>query len=86
MRYLLQTQTEEVAGGRRAPSSQPRHATADLMPQLYLSGRPHPNSLASSTRTTGAPQKGLLFALLTARSHNTNTRIGTPSPKHRNPR
>ena len=68
MKIQVHTQTEEVAGGRRAHSSQPRHATAGLMPQPYSSQRPHPNSRASAIGTTGAPQEGLFFAPLSARS------------------
>jgi hypothetical protein len=83
MKNPAQTQTEEVAGGRRADSSQPRRATADLMPQLYSSGRPRPHSRASATRTTGAPQKGLPFAPLSARSRKPHCLVGTPSREPR---
>ena len=83
MRNPVQTQTEEVAGGRRAHSAQPRRATADLMRQPYSSGRPRPHSRASATRTTGAPQKGLLFAPLSARSRKPHCVVGTPSRKPR---
>ena len=83
MKNAVPTQSEEVAGGRRAHSAQPRRATADLMPQLYSSERPHPHSPASATRTTGAPQKGLLFAPLTARSRKPTFLVGTFSRKPR---
>ena len=82
----VQTQSEEVAGGRRAHSAQPRHATADLMPQLYSLARPHPHPRASATRTTGAPHEGLLFAPLPARSQKRKTFRGKPSRKTRNSR
>ena len=83
MRNPVQTQTKEVAGGRRAHSAQPRRATAGLMPQPYSSGRPHPHSRASATRTTGAPQKGLSFAPLSARSQKPHCFPGKPSRKPR---
>ena len=70
MRIEVQTETEEVAGGRRAHSAQPRHATSDLTPQLCSSERPHPDSRASASGTNGAPQEGLLFAPLSARFRN----------------
>ena len=68
MRIPVQTQTQEVAVGRRATSAQPRHATAFSNAPLSSSRTPHPNSRASATRTNGAPHEGLLFALLSARS------------------
>ena len=70
MRIEAQAETKEVAGGRGAHSAQPRHATSDLTPQLYSSERPHPDSRASAPGTNGAPQEGLLFAPLSARSPN----------------
>jgi hypothetical protein len=68
MKIEVYRQTEEVADRRRAQSAQPRHATADLPPQSHSPARPHPNSAASAFGTTGAPQKGLLFAPLSAHS------------------
>jgi len=81
MRIPVPTQTQEVAGGRRATSSQPRRATAALTPQLYSSARPHPNSRASATGTTGAPHEGLRFAPLSARSQKLKRFAGKPSWK-----
>jgi len=81
MRIPVHAQTQEVAGGRRATSSQPRRATADLLPQLYSSARPHPNSRASATGTTGAPHEGLLFAPLSARSQKLKRLVAKPSRK-----
>jgi len=86
MKIQVHTQTEEVAGGRRAHSSQPRHATAGLSPQLYSSQRPHPNAWASAFGTTGAPQEGLLFAPLSARSQKQTRFVRTTQWNTRHPR
>ena len=86
MKIPVHTQTEEVAGGRRATSSQPRRATAALKPRLCSSRRPHPNSRASATGTTGAPHEGLLFAPLSARSQMLKRLMGKPSRKPGNSR
>jgi hypothetical protein len=84
MRIQVQSETEEVAGGRRAHSAQPRHATSDLTPQLYSSARPHLNSRASASGTNGAPQESLLFAPLSARSpdHTRLIRKAEPNTRH----
>jgi hypothetical protein len=86
MRIPVHTQTEEVAGGRSATSSQPRRATASVTARLSSSHTPHPNSRASAARTNGTPQEGLLFAPLSARSPNRTRFVGKPSLKPRNSR
>ena len=78
MNVRISTQTEVVAGGRRAASSQPRHATAGLLLSLCLSKRPRPHPPVSATRTIGAPQKGLLFAPLAARSRKRKIVVSKP--------
>jgi hypothetical protein len=81
MRIPVLTHTEEVAGGRRATSAQPRRATAALLPRLSSSQTPRPNSGVFATRTNGASQEGLLFAPLSTRSQKRKSFIGKPSPK-----
>jgi len=83
MNVRISTQTEVVAGGRRAASSQPRHATAGLLLSLCLSKRPRPHPPVSATRTIGAPQKGLLFAPRPARSHKHKALEDKPQPRRR---
>jgi hypothetical protein len=73
MSLIISTQTEEVAGGRRATSCQPRRATAGLLLRPCSSQRPNPFPPTCATGTTGAPQKGLLFAPLSAPSPKRNT-------------
>jgi len=79
MRIPVLTHTEEVVGGRRATSAQPRRTTAVLLRRLSLSQTPRPNSRAFATRTNGASQEGLLFAQLSARSQKRKSFIGKPS-------
>ena len=86
MRIPVLTHTEEVAGGRRATSAQPRRATAALLPRLSASQTPRPNSRVFATTTNGASHEGLLFALLSARSRKRQALIGKPSGKPGNPR
>jgi hypothetical protein len=86
MRTRVHAQTQEVAGGRRATSSQPRRATAALKPKLCSSQRPRPNSRASAAGTTGAPHEGLLFAPLSGRSQKLKSFVGKPSAKPGNSR
>jgi hypothetical protein len=86
MRIPVHVQTGEVAGGRRATSSQPRRATASVTARLSSSHTPHPNSRASAARTNGTPREGLLFAPLSARSHKRKRFGGKLSPKPRNSR
>ena len=68
MRIPVHTQTEEVAGGRRATSAQPR-APAPLCCIGFPPHRRHiPTHGFSPLELTGAPLEGLLFAPLSARS------------------
>src|SRR6202021_780938 len=76
----MRIETQEVAGGRRAASAQPRPATADLPPP-DSSRRPHPNSRFCATGTTGAPREGLLFAPLSARSQKRKSLERKPEPR-----
>jgi hypothetical protein len=78
MRFAVYTQTEEVAGGRGATSSQARSASAALLLRLSDPQEPHPQPRSSATRTTGAPHEGLLFAPLTARSQKHKRLESTP--------
>ena len=84
MKERVQSQSEEVAGGRRATSAQPRHASADLMLVVFSSERPHPNPPAFAIRTNGAPHEGLLFAPLIARSRKHKKWMGKPKHRPRN--
>jgi len=68
-------QTEQVAGGRRAASSEPCHPSAGLLLRLCLSKRPHPHPPGSAAKTIGRPQKGLLFARLSAHSAQHHTKV-----------
>jgi len=86
MKIAVHTQTEEVAGRRGATSAQPRHASADLTPELYSSRRPHPNPGISATGTNGAPHEGLLFAPLSARFQRQKTFVGETLLELRNSR
>jgi hypothetical protein len=87
MSLMISTQSNEVAGGRRAASAPPRRATAGLLLGPCSSQRPHPIPAAGTTGTTGAPQMGLLFASLSARSPERTTVIEDPVPgRRRNPR
>jgi hypothetical protein len=79
MRIPVLTHTEEVAGGRRATSAQPRRATAALLPRLSASQTPRPNPRVFATTTNGASQEGLLFAPLSTRSQKRKSLIGKPS-------
>jgi hypothetical protein len=79
MRIPVLTNTEEVAGGRRATSAQPRRASAAPLPRLSSSQTPRPNSPVFATRTNGASHEGLLFAPLSTRSQKRKSLIGTPS-------
>jgi hypothetical protein len=79
MRIPVLTHTEEVAGGSRATSAQPRRATAALLPRLSASQTPRPNSWVFATRTNGASHEGLLFAPLSTRSQKRKSLIGKPS-------
>jgi hypothetical protein len=83
MRIPLLGHIEEVAGGRRATSAQPRRATAGLLLKLSASQTPLPNSWIVATRTNGASQQGLLFAPLSTRSQKHKSLIGKPSLKRR---
>jgi hypothetical protein len=66
MSLSISSQTEQVAGGRRAASSEPRRARAGLPLRLCSSPRSHPLPAICATRTTGAPPKDLLFTPLSA--------------------
>jgi hypothetical protein len=81
MRIPVHTQTEKVAGGRRATSAQPRRAPAGVTPRLCSSQRPHPNSRVSATGATGAPHEGPLFAPLSARFQKLKRLVAKPSRK-----
>jgi len=83
MRTPVLTHTEEVAGGRRATSAQPRRASAALLPRLSASQTPRPNSRAFATGTNGAPHEGLLFAPISTRSQKRKSFIGKPSLERR---
>jgi hypothetical protein len=78
MSLVISTQTQAVAGGRRAASSEPRRATAGLPLRPCSSQRPHPFAPTCTTRTTGAPQKCLLFTPLSARAPKRNTVVDNP--------
>ena len=86
MRIPVHTQTEEVAGGRSATSSQPRRATASLTARLSSSHGPHPSSPFFAFGTNGAPLEGLRCYPLSARSRKRTRFVGKPSLKPRNSR
>ncbi len=69
MRARVPIDTEEVAGGRRRTSAQPRSASAALLQTFSPLHEAHPQPPACATRRTGAPHEGLLFAPRPARSH-----------------
>jgi hypothetical protein len=68
MRIQLQTQTDEVAGGRSATSAQPQRATSPFIPRLSSSHAPHPNPPFFAFGTTVAPLESLRCYPLSARS------------------
>ena len=75
--------TEEVAGGRRRTSAQPRSASAALLRRFSPPHEPHPQPPACVTRRTGAPHEGLLFAPRPARSHKHKALEDKPQPRRR---
>jgi hypothetical protein len=77
MNLSISSHTEQVAGGCRAASG-PRRARAGLPLRPCSSPRSHPLPATCATRTTGAPQKGLLFAPLSARAPKRNTVVDNP--------
>ncbi len=78
MSLSIRSHTEQVAGGRRAASSEPRRARAGLPLRPCSSPRSHPLPATCATGTTGAPPKGLLFAPLSARSLKSTKVIEKP--------
>jgi hypothetical protein len=68
VRVRAYIQTDEVAIGGGATSSQARSASAALLVKLSPAQQPHPHPPSFATRTTGAPHEGLPFAPLSARS------------------